>query len=133
MPDGPSNIRFRTLGWLTLAFEIAFPLFMWFERARWRLLAVGTGLHLGIAAVFPIPGFGIADPDNITSMRSRPRRARRPRKTRRSAMANCADKSGGNGSRRSRQGMVCSPTPRAQRKICCRRLGTSATVAIKRA
>ncbi|MBF8304911.1 MAG: Vitamin K-dependent gamma-carboxylase [Acidobacteria bacterium] len=34
--------------WATLAFELAFPIFIWSRRLRPWLLAIGLGLHLGI-------------------------------------------------------------------------------------
>ena len=46
-------------GYTTLVFETVFIFLVWFKWARWPLIVVGLGLHLGIVIVFPIPGFGM--------------------------------------------------------------------------
>lgn len=54
-----SKILSLFLGYLTFAFEAIF-LFTFF-RKKWRLplLAIGIGLHIGIAIEFPLPWFGL--------------------------------------------------------------------------
>ena len=47
------------LGYLTLYFETAFVILIWFPRLRLPLFVIGIGLHLGTAIVFPLPWFGL--------------------------------------------------------------------------
>jgi len=49
----------KGLGYLTLIFEMSFIVLMWFRALAVPLTIVGVGLHLGIAAAFPIPWFGL--------------------------------------------------------------------------
>ncbi len=55
-----NQILSRGLGYLTLAFEFAFVLLMWWRRMWLPLFVVGLGLHVGILVAFPIPWFAIA-------------------------------------------------------------------------
>ncbi|MEH1008488.1 DCC1-like thiol-disulfide oxidoreductase family protein [Winogradskyella sp. ECml5-4] len=49
----------KTLGYLTFAFEIAFPFLFWIKKLRIPFLIIGVGLHLGILIEFPIPFFAL--------------------------------------------------------------------------
>lgn len=49
----------RTFGYTTLVYELLFVVLVWWRKARWPLLFVGAGLHLGIALFLPLPRFGI--------------------------------------------------------------------------
>lgn len=55
------NIKWLTigLGYLTIVFELIFLFTFFIKRFRIPLLIVGTGLHLGIIIIFPIPWFGM--------------------------------------------------------------------------
>lgn len=45
------------LSWCTLLFEFSFPVLIWFERWRRKLLVVGVLFHLGIEVTMTIPMF----------------------------------------------------------------------------
>lgn len=47
------------LAWLTIAFEVAFPLLVWVRRLRPWLLLAGVALHLGMAATMQLGPFGL--------------------------------------------------------------------------
>ena len=47
------------MSWWTVAFEVAFPLFIWWPRARPWLLILGTSLHLGILATMHVNTFSL--------------------------------------------------------------------------
>ena len=47
----------RVLTWSTLVFELSFPLFIWFRRARPWVLAAGVMFHIGIDTTMLIPIF----------------------------------------------------------------------------
>jgi hypothetical protein len=51
------NLLSLPLSWSTLAFECAFPLLIWFDRWRPRLLIAGLLFHLGIEITMTIPMF----------------------------------------------------------------------------
>ncbi len=53
-----SAVALQALGYLTLVFEVLFPLVLLRPLRRW-MIVIGVGLHLGIAAFLPIPLFGI--------------------------------------------------------------------------
>ena len=48
----------RAAGYVTLAFELAFPVLVWPRRTRWLMLLIGLGLHIGVGTVIPLPLFG---------------------------------------------------------------------------
>lgn len=75
------------LSHVTLAYELLFPALIWFRRLRWPLLAIGFGLHLGVATVIPLPFFGLlmcailvglipspVEPERSAAATSRPQR-----------------------------------------------------------
>lgn len=47
------------LGYLTVLFELVFLFTFFLKRFRIPLLIIGSGLHLGIIIIFPIPWFGL--------------------------------------------------------------------------
>ncbi len=47
----------KSLGYLTLVFEVVFLFLFWFKKFRLPLLIIGIGLHFGIYLEFPIPYF----------------------------------------------------------------------------
>jgi predicted DCC family thiol-disulfide oxidoreductase YuxK len=48
------------LGYLTVVFETVFLFTFFLKRWRIPLLIIGTGLHIGIIVIFPIPWFGLS-------------------------------------------------------------------------
>ena len=47
------------LSWATIAFELAFPVGVWFERSRLLFLILGVAFHLAIAFMLNLPDFGL--------------------------------------------------------------------------
>lgn len=47
------------LSHVTLAYELLFPVLIWFRRVRLPLLLIGFGLHVGVATIIPLPLFGL--------------------------------------------------------------------------
>ena len=55
------ELLMKFLGYLTVAYEFLFIFLIWFRWARWPLLIVGLGLHLGIGVFFPILLFALVE------------------------------------------------------------------------
>ena len=55
------EILIKFLGFFTVAYELLFIFLIWYRWARWPLLVVGLGLHLGILLCFPIPLFALVE------------------------------------------------------------------------
>ncbi len=55
------NIKWLAIGmgYITVVFELIFLFTFFIKRFRVPLLIIGTGLHLGIILIFPIPWFGL--------------------------------------------------------------------------
>lgn len=55
---GPINWGFRTVTWLTLFWEVSFPILVFWKRSRPFVLALGLLLHLGIIVFLQLHWFG---------------------------------------------------------------------------
>jgi predicted DCC family thiol-disulfide oxidoreductase YuxK len=49
----------KSLGYITLIFELTFIFLFWFKKFRIPLFIIGCGLHIGILVEFPIPFFAL--------------------------------------------------------------------------
>lgn len=49
----------KAAGYVTLVFELAFVVLVWFRPLRWVLLGIGFVLHVGIGTIMPLPLFGL--------------------------------------------------------------------------
>lgn len=50
----------KFLGYLVIAFELAFIFTFFIKKFRWLIFIIGMGLHLGILIEYPIPWFALA-------------------------------------------------------------------------